>query len=510
MACERSSSGVRRWLTFTTGLLECLCFAGAVFGWASLVIVLRREGYFSSLCVNTTSVRATGLNRTEDSERLNFSSAGVNNTHPLECSEQDEHFSLVFTITSFASNFLSFPSGFLFDWVGTTVARLCAICIFTLGTLMVAFSAPALSVLLFPALSLMGVAGRMYLMTNMQVGNLFGARRSTVITVYTGAFGSSSLLFLVIKLLYEAGVPLYSSFLFLSACSAFLVFRTLFLLPLKRIPYPVPEHYTYGIICCNSNTVMLGQNEANNNSHMTLSETSADDNTCLNELSFCQCVRSSFFFWHLLWLSVIQLRHYLFIGTLNPMLQRLSEHDQSVVSQYSNAFAVTQLCGVLCAPWNGLIMDRYRAKLKSAGLGECEADLRAAMLSLTLTSLFCVLFSVCAMIPVLQLQYFTFFLQVLNRAFYTGSDAAFIHVIFPSCHFGKLYGLIKGLSALLSLLQYPCFILVEDILNGDPLYVNIGLTVLVLVIFIHPVSVYIYCQRIALKQTLRKVNIVSC
>lgn len=45
---------VRRYLTFATGLVECLCFAGAVFGWASLVFVVKEEGYFSSLCVNTT------------------------------------------------------------------------------------------------------------------------------------------------------------------------------------------------------------------------------------------------------------------------------------------------------------------------------------------------------------------------------------------------------------------------------------------------------------------------
>lgn len=501
---------MRRWLTFGTGLLECLCFAGAVFGWASLVIVLRNEGYFNAVCANATAVRAQGPNRTAHSgAKLNFT--GVGRTHALECSEQDEAFSLVFTITSFTSNFLSFPSGFLFDWVGTTVARLCAICIFTVGTLIVAFSTPALSVLLFPALSLMGVGGRMYLMTNMQVGNLFGARRSTVITVYTGAFGSSSLLFLIIKLLHETGIRLHSSFLFLSACSILLLLRTFFLLPLTRIPYPLPEHYTYGITCCDSKNVRLGQTEANNNSHSSVNQTPAENSTSLiKEMSFRECLLTSFFFWHLLWLSVIQLRHYLFIGTLNPMLQRLTGEDQSVVSQYINAFAVTQLCGILCAPWNGVIMDRHRAKLKAAGLNEREADLRAAMLSLTLTSLFCVLFSVCATIPVLPLQYFTFFLQVLNRAFYTGSDAAFIHVIFPSCHFGKLYGLIKGLSALLSLLQYPCFILVEDVLNGDPLYVNIGLTVLVLVIFIHPVSVYIHCRSLASKQEPRKVNAVVC
>ena len=43
---------------------------------------------------------------------------------------------------------------------------------------------------------------------------------------------------------------------------------------------------------------------------------------------------------------------------------------------------------------------------------------------------------------------------------------------FPSCHFGKLYGLIMALSAVVSLLQYPCFALVKNVLGGDPLYVS--------------------------------------
>lgn len=55
MAGFQNSLAVRHWLTFATGLVECLCFAGAVFGWASLVFVLQREGYFGSLCVNTTA-----------------------------------------------------------------------------------------------------------------------------------------------------------------------------------------------------------------------------------------------------------------------------------------------------------------------------------------------------------------------------------------------------------------------------------------------------------------------
>lgn len=39
----------------------------------------------------------------------------------------------------------------------------------------------------------------------------------------------------------------------------------------------------------------------------------------------------------------------------------------ATVSQYINAFAITQLCGVFCAPWNGLIMDRHRGKPRVVG-----------------------------------------------------------------------------------------------------------------------------------------------
>lgn len=202
-------------------------------------------------------------------------------------------------------------------------------------------------------------------------------------------------------------------------------------------------------------------------------------------MTFQSCVLSRFFLSHLLWLSVMQLRHYFFIGTLNPTLNRLARNDPDLgnllltsaecavhkplppplrhaataadacapapsVSRYTDAFAVTQLCGVLCAPWNGLIMDRHRGKRRqpgnrlfqpcsvfclaphtlapSAGETEQEADLRSSCLSLFITSLQGLLFSVCASIPFLPLQYLTFVFQVLNRSFLYGGNAAFISI----------------------------------------------------------------------------------
>lgn len=51
---ERVAMRVRRFLTLATGLLECLCFCGVLFGWSSLVFILKAEDFFGSQCVNTT------------------------------------------------------------------------------------------------------------------------------------------------------------------------------------------------------------------------------------------------------------------------------------------------------------------------------------------------------------------------------------------------------------------------------------------------------------------------
>ncbi|XP_059818687.1 equilibrative nucleobase transporter 1-like [Hypanus sabinus] len=217
--------------------------------------------------------------------------------------------------------------------------------------------------------------------------------------------------------------------------------------------------------------------------------------------SFRSCVLSSLFVTHCVWLSVMQLRHYLFIGTLNPMLTLLADGHASLVSQFTNAFAVTQFCGVFFAPWNGLIMDRNKRAAQPQNEPSVSpaarrlTETKATVLSLAITVSQCVCFSLCAAIPVLNIQYLTFVLQVVNRSFLYGGHAAFIATAFPPCHFGKVYGLVMAISAVVSLLQYPCFALVKGPLNDDPLYMNIGFVILSALAFVHPINVYLHCRR---------------
>ncbi|XP_072494735.1 equilibrative nucleobase transporter 1 [Notamacropus eugenii] len=468
--------------TLLTGLLECIAFSGLIFGWSSLVFVFKSDHYFEDLCeppVNQTS-NATGYS---------------------ECSAQDSKFSLIFTLASFSNNFLILPIGYIFDHLGTTVARLIAIFLYAGGTLLVAVSSAGTALMLFVAFPMLAVGGILFLLTNLQVGNLFGKHRSTIITLYNGAFDSSSAIFLIVKLLHEWGLKLQISFFILCAFSIWHLIRTFFLMPRGHIPFPLPSNYSYGIDCSRGADGPQGKKdeEARREKVELRQEANAPSPAVQQEIanidqsdppSFRSCLLSWRFFWHLVWLSLMQLWHYLFIGTLNPMLNHLAHGDQHLVSSYTNAFAITQFFGVLCAPWNGFILDRlkkkYQQEARKRGFPESTADLHSTFPSLALTSLLCLGFSICASIPILKLQYFTFILQVINRSFLFGGNAAFITLAFPSQHFGKIYGTTLMLSAVITLLQFPIFILIKGPLQNDPTYVNIVLILLTLPTFVHP------------------------
>ncbi|XP_020391202.2 equilibrative nucleobase transporter 1-like isoform X1 [Rhincodon typus] len=97
---------IKRLLTFATGLFECIGFAGVIFGWASLVFVLKKEKYFANLCYPPHNASYHGAE---------------NGT--MHCDPQDERFTLIFTLGSFMNNFVTLPCGFLFDHFGTMATR---------------------------------------------------------------------------------------------------------------------------------------------------------------------------------------------------------------------------------------------------------------------------------------------------------------------------------------------------------------------------------------------------
>ncbi|KAB1272636.1 Solute carrier family 43 member 3 [Camelus dromedarius] len=286
--------------TLLTGLLECLGFAGVLFGWASLVFVFRQNITLRSYC--------KGPGR-----------AVLPHLHPGILHEQLHDISHRLHLRPFQDH----------------LARLIAIFLYTSATLTIAFTSADSAPLLFLAMPMLTVGGILFLITNLQIGNLFGKHRSTIITLYNGAFDSSSSVFLIIKsLLIDLGLG-WRGFCFHSLCS-------------EDGPREAEESNT------ESRRLELKSKE-----FVSPKEGPGKQR---EPHSFWSYVFSQRFAWHLMWLSVIQLWHYLFIGTLNSLLTNLASGDRVLVSTYTNAFAITQFFGVLCAPWNGLLMDRLKQK----------------------------------------------------------------------------------------------------------------------------------------------------
>ncbi|XP_035690000.1 solute carrier family 43 member 3-like [Branchiostoma floridae] len=515
---------VKKWITFVTGVLECLLFGGLIFGWASLVIVLKSENFFSSNCPSAVNGQENGFSNSSvnmavtlvifsnETQFTTLSPKGLSNASDVDscaapsvgCTYQDEQLSLVFTIASACLSFMALPNGILYDKFGTRKTRIVASVTYAIAMLMTAFTTVASSEMLFASMCIMAASGGYLLITNMQIGNLFGDKRSTVITLVNGAFDSSSFVFLVVLKIYEGGVSFKVIFLFFSVATSLLLLRSLFLLPNKQFPWPLPQDYNYGI-CRGKNTGRRppGDVELNHNNHdagelqqealmsngnAQQTEEDEEEEISTPELyypTFKKGLKSGMFYTHIFWFSVIQLRNYFFMGTFNPWMTKLADSNGCVVIRYTEAFAITQLFGVFCAPMNGLIMDTYRKYVtkkmvqdKQAGRNhvcvesaytKASLDLRSCVVAFSLTTFLGVLFSVCVVIPVLPIQYLSFVLQVILRSFLYGGNATFFAVGYPPRHFGKMFGADMFIGGVFSCFQYPLFILTQDVFQGNPM-----------------------------------------
>jgi len=467
-------------LSVFTGFLEILCFGGLIFGWSSLSYVLRKENYFSATCSghNTTSKTATGGD---------------------VCVEQEESLILVYTVATFALNFLTLFIGASLDKMGTFITRFAGVTTFTIGAILLITSDPQHSVILYPAFSFIAIGGISLLMVNIPLGNLFPKYRSTLIYLMNGGFDGSNAIPLLIKLAYDNGIALGTSFTFIASASVFCWMRSFFLMPMKLIPFKVPDDFKLGIDFSSWRCFSKNEKVKLNTSSTEGSDdesTSSDDNQKVEnrkegDIPLIECLKTLKFWTNTAFYSVILLRLNIFFATFGPWLIFASGGDESQFATYTNFFGMALFCGILCAPLNGICADKLIGFFKQKpDLTPTAINERVLSITQGITALIVIACSICTCISTPFFTYASFVLFILFKAFIFGGNSTYIALLFPSRHFGRLFGLVNLIASIFSLLQYPLGSLVLNNLQGDFVSFHIGLTIGCLVILIHPIYLY--------------------
>ncbi|XP_025090187.1 solute carrier family 43 member 3-like isoform X2 [Pomacea canaliculata] len=481
-----------RFLYVVWGVLECLLFGGLLFGWGSVVFVLKEECIFSHLCPNKTQANRT-LAEAELDIYMDITStmqtgyrhhdAASNYSFVKEkqmagscsCLESDSVLFLAFTIGTMMFCAGCAAMGLISIKFGTRVTRLCALASFLSGSLLTGFTSKDFPWLIFPGLSFLGIGGIPLMMTNAQFSVLFTHGSSTVMALFSGAFDASSGIMLIVKLIYERGVAFKWSMLFISSLHLLTLVNTFCFLPRDFIRKPTPRN--------------VGSGTKEEGACLTSDENKEDKEEKEGLPSVISCILSPVYLFHVVWLSVLQLRFYYFIASFNSWLTALVASSE--VSHYTNALMYTMICGCFMAPLSGLVYD-FNKRFFCESKSKLRRDLMPSVLPLALTGLFGIMVSILVLIQDTRVLYLTFIFVTIFRSFLYSMAAAYIGVMFPSEYFGIMYGVMIILAGIFGLAQYGLFSWAEA---AGFSVVNQFLVAFVALGLVHPLYQWFACYR---------------
>uniref|UniRef100_A0A674NMK3 Large neutral amino acids transporter small subunit 4 n=1 Tax=Takifugu rubripes TaxID=31033 RepID=A0A674NMK3_TAKRU len=470
-----------------TAVIENLLFSAVLLGWGSLLIMLKSEGFYSYLCkgpANSSGLNASNASEVDAEEYLEM------NNWPI-CKDQDEMLNLAFTVGSFLLSAITLPMGIVMDKYGPRKLRLLGSACFAFSCLLIAYGASDpnnLSILIFFALAMNGFGGMCMTFTSLTLPNMFGDLRSTFIALMIGSYASSAVTFPGIKVIYDLGTTFITILMVWAGCAC-LVFLNCFInWPLE--PFPTPEDMDYTSI--------------DRKYHRSRCSLGFKRNK-----SFMKSIFSPIFLLSLITMCVTQLRLIFYMGAMNTILESLTEGDLSTVSVYTSIFGVLQLLCLVTSPVIGYVMD-WRLK-------ECEDEndksvkrepgqprrpgkqiqkIVNATRAFIFTNLLLVGFGVTCIVPNLPLQILSFILHTIVRGFIHSAVGGLYAAVYPSSQFGSLTGMQSLISALFALLQQPLFMAMVGPLNGDPLWVNVGLLALSMMGFCLPLYLLCHSRRL--------------
>ncbi|KAK6387386.1 uncharacterized protein PV06_04969 [Exophiala oligosperma] len=450
----------KRLVQVIIAIIYCLFAAGIVFGYAAIKPVLIDEGVFSDLC-------------TPDELE----------SHTSPCYQQEIRLNLMFTVAAVSTNVAALPIGTILDRYGPRVCGIIGSIFLLVGSLLFSFAAKVGGDLFTPGYFFLALGGPFVFISSFQLSNTFPRNSGLILALLTGAFDSSSALFLVFRLVYEAtGGKLNTHRLFLIylVVPVFIFIVQVFVMPRdsyktvsevvkdaeEEINAPTPpeasqeEIQVYrerrestiaevSLLLDKTTNTKRQKREENKNSKSGVWG-ALHGHSALNQIK-------TPWFWLITLFTVVQMtRINYFVATIRPQERYLlgSEHKAKLVNDFFDV--ALPLGGILSIPFIGTLLDHT------------STPFALGFLVVTAT-----IIGVLGCLPYMWAAIANVCLFVVYRPFYYTTVSDYSAKVFGFQTFGKVYGLIICLAGLFNFLQSPLDAATHVVFKLNPIPVNV-------------------------------------
>ncbi|KAF1916453.1 major facilitator superfamily domain-containing protein [Ampelomyces quisqualis] len=465
----------KRMLQVGLAVVYCLFAAGVVFGYAAIKPVLIEERVYRNLCTER---------ELEDDVNV--------------CYEQELRLNLMFTIAAVSTNVVALPVGTILDRYGPRVCGIIGAASITLGATLFAF-APELPVDAYiPGYLFLALGGPFIFISSFQLSNTFPQYSGLILALLTGAFDTSSAIFLVYRLIYqsvEGGFALKRFFLVYLIVPAFIFAVQIFFMPAvsyKTVGELVTQAEEEQVIHDSDDEIedqarvqrlrdarrlhrdsivseitdLLGTRDGQQQAKEEEKKKARSGVWgALHGRTAAQQMRTPWFIFIMLFTVLQMTRINYFVATIRSQYTYLFDSLDKAV-EINNFFDVAlPVGGVISVPFIGLLLDNT-----------------STVFTLSVLVTVATTIGVLGVIPEAWAAYTGIILFVLYRPLYYTAVSDYSAKVFGFATFGKVYGLIICLAGLLNFSQTALDAATHKTFHNNPIPINLILLGLALLV----------------------------
>jgi MFS family permease len=380
----------------------------------------------------------------------------------------------MFTTAAVATNVCALPVGAVLDRYGPRVSGVTGSALIAIGAVLLAFGALLPFDCYLPGYTLLALGGPFVFISSFQLSNAFPNHSGLILALLTGAFDSSSAVFLFYRLLYNASERAFTPerfFLAYLIVPVTMLLVQLFIMPSKsyEIVGELTAHAENPLYDTGNSERTEGSASRNPEMASLLGHTADDEKAKKEEKkraisgvwgvmhgrSALQQIKSSWFILITMFTVVQMTRINYFVATIRTQYDYLL--DSKVFAEHvNNVFDIAlPLGGVVSVPFIGLILDNT------------STPFVLGLLVVIGTAI-----GVLGVLPLMWAAYLNVGIFVLYRPFYYTAVSDYTAKVFGFHTFGKVYGLIICLAGFLNFSQSALDAMTHKVFHRNPVPVN--------------------------------------